>query len=1140
MSALSQTIGGVAYTAYMTGNDFSGNVWSMFDKSLTTFAGHDNWRYNPSGTRCCETHNPGAGFRFAVDVGRNVILSRYVLGSASYSLSWVLYGSTDNSAWTQVDAQSCVTDILTKSKEVVLSNWKAYRYYSLEVLCSHTDGWWNTRISELNLFTTEPSQCAACAAETYETTACTNTTTRACTACAACSPGTFESTACTSTTNRACTTCTGSCASGTYEATACTGTTNRVCGACPVASQSGRKYTHTYTGSVVEWQVPLGVTSLSVKMWGGGGGGSAYEGKGGALQGGGGGGYATGTIPVTPGDYVYLAVGQAGIGTQNTWGTALASLPKTFPNGGFVYTQTAGNGGGRSQISVFSSQQADRAAAVRVANNIRMIAAGGGGGVWRGLDASTTNACAAGYGGGGIPNGRSHGDVAATGAVTCSRPGTQTAGGQCTGGRGAPGRCGGTLALNDWGNGGFLKGGIAAGPTDTGAGHAPGGGGDGYYGGSSGIITADTAWMGGGAGGSSYLHSSVSGGSSTAGGDGGSQAAGAAANAADADNANQYGKGGGTNSGGWACTGACDAQNGAVVFTAACGAGYAYNSATQACDFAGAHINLARSCGADGKSACATGQISTLTDGGGGVAGASSGGNDANEATFSHTTEISNPWWRVDLGVSRSVGGGKVQFRLDAATHNIQARNDGFKIWIGNQATYNGAGNANCFTQTSLSHRSSPFSVTFDCLGTGQYVFVHIPRTEYLCVTEMYVFPQVAYNLPSVSIVDAGLSARSPTSIGTAKAYYRFTSTAASANSITFDRDTTVRVLVVGGGGSGGRRQGGGGGAGAMIRGSLLAKAGTTYTVTVGDGGAGIASSTAAGADANGNQGKDSKIADSVSTWFLAKGGGAGRSHLVLTTDSSGGSGGGGCTAEDGSAERRNGGTAVTTNVPSGLYGYNGGSAGRSSDGNCGTNACWAGAGGGGVTARGGNTVPCVTGTCAATGGLGGAGSSDDITGTAVIYAGGGGGGTGNGGIAGLGGTGGGGAGSVGYNSAASGAANTGGGGGGSGFDGNNNGASGAGGSGVVILQWNYFTNWYCLGGAAAPAACTVCSADSYLSTICSSSANAVCTPCTVCAAGTYEASPCTSTSNRACTGCTTGGINVRACEHDIHIRLVR
>ena len=243
----------------------------------------------------------------------------------------------------------------------------------------------------------------------------------------------------------------------------------------------------------------------------------------------------------------------------------------------------------------------------------------------------------------------------------------------------------------------------------------------------------------------------------------------------------------------------------------------------------------------------------------------------------------------------------------------------------------------------------------------------------------------------------------------------------------TFTTDTAqdVEYLVVGGGGAGGgtgggsNHAGGGGGAGGYRAGTGFPVTATSYSITVGAGGA-------AATDANGGAGGNSVF----STITAAGGGGGGGPALAGTA---GGSGGGG--SYDGA------GGAGNTPSTSPAQGFAGGTSG----------AGGATAGGGGSSAAGGGAV-----STSGPSGAGGAGTANDIieTGTNVTYAGGGGGGKSGdyGGSNGAGGTGGGGAGGSGNANGTAGTANTGGGGGGASNPGPNN-LGGIGGSGIVVIR---------------------------------------------------------------------------------------
>jgi hypothetical protein len=234
----------------------------------------------------------------------------------------------------------------------------------------------------------------------------------------------------------------------------------------------------------------------------------------------------------------------------------------------------------------------------------------------------------------------------------------------------------------------------------------------------------------------------------------------------------------------------------------------------------------------------------------------------------------------------------------------------------------------------------------------------------------------------------------------------------------------TVEYLVVAGGGGGNHPQGAGGGAGGYRAATGFSVTASTYTITVGAGGA--------------NEGFDG--ADSIFSTITSTGGGAGGS-LNGGSDpaNTGGSGGGG--SGDGSVQFY--GAAGNTPSTSPSQGNAGG------NGKLGSPYPSGGGGGSGAVGAAGNTI-------AGQGGVGGVGTANDIitTGTDVYYSGGGGGGgystvsTG-----GAGGNGGGGTGGQLSVAGTSGSTNKGGGGGGSG---SSIGGSGAGGSGIVIIRYKF------------------------------------------------------------------------------------
>jgi hypothetical protein len=193
--------------------------------------------------------------------------------------------------------------------------------------------------------------------------------------------------------------------------------------------------------------------------------------------------------------------------------------------------------------------------------------------------------------------------------------------------------------------------------------------------------------------------------------------------------------------------------------------------------------------------------------------------------------------------------------------------------------------------------------------------------------------------------------------------WYKWT----AAGSGSYNNDTTqeTEYLIVAGGGAGGQDNGGAGGAGGYLAATGLSlTGGVTYTPSVGLGGAGSAGS-------QGASGGDSVLSGTGITTLTAVGGGGGGSGVGTDNGADGGSGGGN--------NYTNGGAAGAGTAGPPVQGYAGGAGSVSGSNRAG------GGGGGGASAVG------AAGTTSA-GGDGGIGISNDITGSAVWYAGGGGG----------------------------------------------------------------------------------------------------------------------------------------------------
>lgn len=225
-------------------------------------------------------------------------------------------------------------------------------------------------------------------------------------------------------------------------------------------SNSGSQ-TFSYTGSVQNFIVPAGVTSITIQSWG-------AQGSNGTGYTGGLGGYATGTLAVTAGNTFSVYVGGRPTGGVAGW------------NGGGSSGGCGGGGGGASDV--------------RNSGGTKLIVAGGGGG--GGCTVSGWTGSNGGWGGG-LTGGAS---AAGSGGSGGSSGGTQSAGGTSTG-------CCGAGTNGTAGQGGN---GVSSGCSGSYAGFG-GGGGGGYYGGGGGGNCGGNL---GGGGGSSYV-GGVSGGTTT-------------------------------------------------------------------------------------------------------------------------------------------------------------------------------------------------------------------------------------------------------------------------------------------------------------------------------------------------------------------------------------------------------------------------------------------------------------------------------------------------------------------------------------------------------------------------------------------------------------------------------------------------
>ena len=218
-------------------------------------------------------------------------------------------------------------------------------------------------------------------------------------------------------------------------------------------------YDFQYTGNVQKFVVPNGIPQVDIQVWGAQGGTASGRTEGGR------GGYSEGTLPVYPGDTLFVYVGGKG--------SSGASVQGGFNGGGLglsTNNRVMTSGGGATDVRVNSTSLYARA----------IVAGGGGGGYETGT--SGTGATAA-YGGG-----------LTGGDGSYSSSGRQGyGGGQSAGGAGATGTnsWGGTLTPGAFGLGGY---GVNTGYSN--------GGGGGWYGGGPSIPD------GGAGGGSGYVYTS--------------------------------------------------------------------------------------------------------------------------------------------------------------------------------------------------------------------------------------------------------------------------------------------------------------------------------------------------------------------------------------------------------------------------------------------------------------------------------------------------------------------------------------------------------------------------------------------------------------------------------------------------------
>ncbi|CAB1345500.1 unnamed protein product, partial [Coregonus sp. 'balchen'] len=126
------------------------------------------------------------------------------------------------------------------------------------------------------------------------------------------------------------------------------------------------------------------------------------------------------------------------------------------------------------------------------------------------------------------------------------------------------------------------------------------------------------------------------------------------------------------------------------------------------------------------------------------------GKRNTNYESCTHTTQETNPWWRVDLLDVTRVTAVTITNRDD-----VPERLDGAEIHIGNSLENNGINNLRCVV---ISHIPAGETHTFQCKEMeGRYVVVVIPgRSEYLTLCELEV-----YGTPADNVALRGVAAQS-------------------------------------------------------------------------------------------------------------------------------------------------------------------------------------------------------------------------------------------------------------------------------------------------------------------------------------------------------------------------------------------
>jgi hypothetical protein len=156
-------------------------------------------------------------------------------------------------------------------------------------------------------------------------------------------------------------------------------------------------------------------------------------------------------------------------------------------------------------------------------------------------------------------------------------------------------------------------------------------------------------------------------------------------------------------------------------------------------------LNLARACGANQNQTCPASQSTTFESRGASLAndGSLTTGHTHTDGALSACgtgTDTMTPWWKVDLGYTASIGGGKIWGRSDCAVA-CTSRLNGFQIWVGSSSSaYNATGNAKCYTSKTTEQQVPPYTHAFDCAALGRYLWIVLTTGQCLAMREVEIY----------------------------------------------------------------------------------------------------------------------------------------------------------------------------------------------------------------------------------------------------------------------------------------------------------------------------------------------------------------------------------------------------------------